>query len=139
MKLGFTGSSRVVTLSQRHRLLMKLAALHDEQVITEFHHGDCICADAIAHNMACELGIPVVQHPPLNPTARAFCRGGVVLPAKEYLVRNHDIVDATDALLAVPQHDEEQLRSGTWATVRYARRMGKPVHFIFPSVERLLR
>jgi hypothetical protein len=32
--------------------------------------------------------------------------------------------------VACPRTDQEQRRSGTWATVRYARKVGKPVLII---------
>ena len=43
------------------------------------------------------------------------------------LVRNARIVQAADLLIAAPEQDIEQLRSGTWATVRAARKKGIPV------------
>jgi len=49
------------------------------------------------------------------------------------LERNRAIVDETDILLAAPLESEEQLRSGTWATVRYARKQHKTVLVIFPN------
>lgn len=72
---------------------------------------------------------------------RAFCyrRKGVggELPIERepgpYLWRNHQIVDATSALIAAPFGFEEELRSGTWATVRYARKLGRPVRFFWPD------
>lgn len=47
---------------------------------------------------------------------------------------DHDIVDATAVLVACPKEEEgEELRSGTWATVRYARRRHRPVYVVRPS------
>ena len=50
---------------------------------------------------------------------------------KPYLDRNRDIVDACEVLLATPD-GPERLRSGTWSTVRYARKIGKPVEVRLP-------
>lgn len=127
MKVGFTGTQSGMTRAQQvlvHDVLVK-------RVATEFHHGDCVGADAEAHGMAVRLGIPVIIHPPLNPVKRAFCKGAThvvkELEPKEYLERNHDIVDATDMLVAVPRDGTERRRSGTWATIRYARKLGREV------------
>ena len=43
------------------------------------------------------------------------------------LVRNRNIVRAVDIMIAAPATDKEELRSGTWATVRYCRQARKPV------------
>jgi hypothetical protein len=97
----------------------------------EFHHGDCVGADAEADDLIAQIGgCKIVIHPPDNPRKRAFKTrypGRIVLPAKPYLMRNHDIVDATDILIAAPKTNEEELRSGTWATIRYAMKQGKEV------------
>ncbi len=45
----------------------------------------------------------------------------------EELDRNRDIVAAVSILIAAPETDIEEQRSGTWATVRYARKKGIPV------------
>jgi len=108
----------------------------------EFHHGDCIHADAEAHDIAYGIGYAVVIHPPDNDSKRAF-KGVIcgkillpratVLPAKPYLDRNRDIVAAVSRMLACPKEREEQLRSGTWATVRYARKAGNLYRIIYPE------
>lgn len=104
----------------------------------EFHHGDCVGADAEAHKIF--LGkVSIVIHPPIDTKKRVFCGGdsagnGVtILKAKDYLDRNHDIVDATDFLIATPDGYKEKLRSGTWATIRYAQKQGKIVAVIWPN------
>lgn len=59
----------------------------------------------------------------------------IVLPAKDYLARNHDIVDAAGLLIAAPSGPAEKRRSGTWATVRHARKQGTRIWIVLPSGE----
>jgi hypothetical protein len=68
----------------------------------------------------------------MNKTLRAFCKGDTVYPEKEYIERNHNIVDNTDMLIAFPSTKTEILKSGTWATIRYARKKGKKIIIIDP-------
>lgn len=129
MRLGFTGTSEGLTKAQFEKLKEVIRDLNP----SELHHGCCIGADYAAHEIAQALGIEVVKHPPENTCKMAECIGGSEWKPKPYLERNHDIVDATVHLLATPKENEEQLRSGTWATVRYATRMGRPLTFIWPD------
>lgn len=71
----------------------------------------------------------IVIHPPGDPKLRAFCEGAYrVMPPQPYLQRNHAIVDASEILFALPLEAERELqRSGTWATIRYARKRGVEV------------
>lgn len=129
MKVGFTGSQAGMTAIQFGLFLGKMRWLSP----TEFHHGDCIGSDFNAHNIVREY-FPeciIVIHPPLIHRKRAFCKGDFSYDAAEYLVRNHDIVNMTECLVATPSSNLERLRSGTWATIRYARKMQKPVHIIY--------
>jgi hypothetical protein len=64
-------------------------------------------------------------HPGLAPLNQAS--GGVTFIAKDNLTRNRDIVDTASMLIAAPEGNAERLRSGTWATVRYARKAKKKV------------
>jgi predicted Rossmann fold nucleotide-binding protein DprA/Smf involved in DNA uptake len=57
----------------------------------------------------------------------------VVHTPKAPLDRNRDIVDAAAVLIAAPKEMTETLRSGTWATVRYARKQGKQVWIVWPD------
>jgi hypothetical protein len=54
-------------------------------------------------------------------------------PERTYLERNKDIVRESASLIAAPLQAEEQQRSGTWSTVRFARKIGKPVFLILPD------
>ena len=127
--IGFTGTQQGMTDIQKLRLRTILQASQG----TEFHHGDCMGADAEAHDIALELGLIPVIHPPKNPSKRAFKPATTILPPKEYLDRNHNIVDGTQLLVACPKETEEQLRSGTWATIRYAKKTNKNRYIIFPD------
>jgi len=97
------------------------------------HHGDCIGADAQAHDIAVSLGCKVIIHPPDNARQRAFKSGAHIRAPKPYLVRNKHIVRETELLIAMPSEFSEQHRSGTWSTVRYARRVGRAVRVILPD------
>ena len=131
--VGFTGTRRGMNEKQKKLLRSFLERLKWHCKAREFHHGDCVGADEEAHEIARESSYYIVVHPPINPILRAFCEGNEVLDPKPYLVRNRDIVDSSDVLIACPYQEKEVLRSGTWATVRYARKRHKPIIIIFPS------
>ncbi len=131
MKVGFTGTRSGMTETQRD----KITALLRELSATELHHGDCIGADADAHHIAQALGIPIIIHPPSDPKARAFCEGATKThPSKAYLTRNKTIVEQTDALVAAP-YGPEQRRSGTWATIRHARKLKRSCYVVMRDGE----
>lgn len=135
MKVGFTGTQRGMTEEQKQEFRNFISC----NTVEEFHHGDCIGADKDAHDIAISLGISIVIHPPLNPVKRAFCSGAIrVLDKKPYLDRNKEIVRDTDILMATPGEVEEQLRSGTWSTIRFASRQNKALFVIGPFGNKML-
>jgi hypothetical protein len=135
--IGFTGTSRGMNEKQklelREYLIQKLA-----EGYTIFHHGDCVGADAQAARIAKDLGFYLVCRPglaknPQNTMFRAFTDfNDEVLPAKAFIKRDHDIVDASESMIATPVSPLEETRSGTWTTVRYARNKNKSVHLVLP-------
>ena len=128
-RAGFTGTQRGLSLPQAKAL----KSLMENLQLEEFHHGDCIGADAAAASFAHDLHLRIVIHPPVIATKRAFCKGDEERIARPYLERNHDIVNESDLLIATPGETEEQLRSGTWATIRFARKRHKPIFLVFPN------
>ena len=128
MHLGFTGTQKGMTPEQRNVIRDLLRSLTDVTV----HYGDCIGADNEFFEEALRCGAFTISHPPVNESKRAFTPAHVVLEAKDYIARNHDIVDASVMLIAAPAEYGERLRSGTWATIRYARKVGTPVMLIWP-------
>jgi hypothetical protein len=140
MKIGFTGTRQGMTPYQKSRVLY----LFHLYGLTEFHHGDCVGADAEAHVIAegiigCER---IVIHPPKISDLRAFCDAAKILPTKDYTKRNRDIVDSVDIMIATPKSRKEQQRGlGTWSTIRYSENCMtggylKRLHIIFPESER---
>lgn len=132
MIIGFTGTQYGMTVEQQNRILQFLVRYDNK--IQEFHHGDCIGADEEAFRLFIDHGgITTVSHPPVVRTKRAFTASHEELPPRPYIARNHDIVDAADIVLATPKSMKEELRSGTWATIRYARRQKKTLYIIYPD------
>lgn len=133
MKVGFTGTQAGMTAEQRlafARLLQSLQA-------SEFHHGDCIGSDAQAHQIAQLLKVPALHiWPPLANAKRAFMKGATLHAAAGYIERNHSIVASVDVLVGAPRlQGKEEQRSGTWATIRQARRTHKPIFIVWPNGE----
>lgn len=127
--VGFTGTRDGLTADQESVLRQWL---HDGGAMG-FHHGDCVGADAQAHDIAKGEGYWIIVHPPDRNGLRAHKVGDETREPRPYLLRNQDIVDAAGILVACPGEMTEQVRSGTWSTIRYARAVGKPVQIIYPD------
>jgi hypothetical protein len=97
------------------------------------HHGDCVGADAQFHALARERGLRVEIHPPSAPKHRAWLKGDIMWPTYDYLDRNRHIVNCTGILIATPREREEQVRSGTWSTIRKARREHRRIFIVRPD------
>lgn len=122
MKIGFTGTQKGMTLLQRKtfcRLISKCS---------ELHLGDCVGSDTEAYWLFNGLK---VGHIPKNPLKRSFLKYDKERLPKPYLERNKEIVNETEVLIATPKEPKEVLRSGTWATIRYAKKRNKKVYVIF--------
>ena len=126
MKVGFTGSQYGTDMLQEGRLVHRLTELRPSCLV----HGGCIGADDRADYHAAKLGILRVIFPSTVVAKRVKdyvfrSREGsqcIIMPPMPPLERNHYIVDSVQHLLACPRQRHEVLRSGTWATVRYARK-----------------
>lgn len=119
---GFTGTRKGMSRSQ----FKELAFLFELLRPSVFVHGDCLGADAEAHHLALNAGIPIHIRPCTLRDQRAFCTGATHLwPVKKPLPRNRDIVRQCDVLIGAPSGTVEELRSGTWSTIRFARKIGR--------------
>jgi hypothetical protein len=128
LAVGITGTVEGSTTRQ----LVVLNEVLRSFTFLELHHGDAVGVDAESHGLVRRIQFQlgdsasrprIVLHPPVKNGKRAFCQDAdEEREPFEYLERDQNIVDEIDVLIAVPKDAEEQLRSGTWATVRYARK-----------------
>jgi len=129
-KIGFTGTRKGMTNKQKE-IFRHLLQFFE---CTEFHHGSCVGADQEAGDIAKILGCKLVLHPPTNKDHMANCTGDEIREPKPYLVRDKDIVDETSLLIGTPHGFDEIMRgSGTWATIRYGRKVNTNVLIVFPD------
>lgn len=140
LSVGFTGTQVGMTDKQKERLTELLTSLDFEA-----HHGGCWGSDIEFHDIAgnlpgcrsiivhlshlqgpgCEFTVPFVKCPVQ------------VLPPLPPLDRNQDIVRCSELVIACPKEDHEVVRSGTWATVREARKAGVMLVILLPNGGRL--
>ena len=123
--VGFTGTQDGLTQGQTDRLIFYFENTKDDTEGWYFHHGDCIGADLQAATIAKSFGWEIVGHPPKKADRRAFFPNDYTYPEKDYLVRNKDIVTCSHELIGCPRTHVEELRSGTWSTIRHAGRVEK--------------
>lgn len=136
MKLGFTGTRERVATCQWTALRQWM----ERSPFVEFHHGCCEGADETAVDVLASktpVSPPprIIGHPPTVTTLVskfAVEWSDELRQPAPYLARNKNIVNETDMLLACPKGPEEQ-RSGTWSTVRYARKLGRRIVIIWPD------
>lgn len=136
MHIGFTGTQHGMTEHQKQEVQKVLEFNRRSLHVLIALHGDCIGADAEFDKMCHELDIPVWLYPANDvlESQRAHCKDyQKSWPGKPALQRNHDIVLNSDVMIAAPFQDHEIQRSGTWATIRYAKHDGKIIHIIYPK------
>lgn len=126
---GFTGTQHGMTAEQKRALAEMVLPF----IGYELRHGDCVGADAEADAIARRAGWVRVAHPPASTSKRAWCKADVILEPQPYLVRNRDIVRASEILIAAPKGFTEEQRSGTWTTIRYAKSLRRPIRIIWPD------
>lgn len=138
--IGFTGTRSGMTPSQKTAVVRILERCGSKYGSLDGHplvgHGDCKGADEefdeIARTLQC------VRHifPSNLEQTRAHCekRGAIEisLPAPP-LTRNVWIVDRSFVLIATPRESVEVLRSGTWATIRRARKSNVRLLLVTPD------
>jgi hypothetical protein len=121
IRIGFTGTRQGMSIDQETDFILYLFSLSFEYRITEFHHGDCIGADAQAHDIIASNfhETKIIIHPPIKTSWRAYKKGDFIYHPEDYLGRNREIVKSCDILLAAPFSKSDR-RGGTWYTIRYA-------------------
>ncbi len=130
MRIGFTGTRKGMTAMQKASVESWLTIFGFDW----FHHGDCVGADAEAHKIAVSLGYEIEIYPSTIKNKRAYCEGQIVREPRHPLKRNHDIVNDVYIMIAAPKGYQEIKRgSGTWATIRYARKKKTGLFIVYPD------
>ena len=130
MVVGFTGTRKGMTDWQLAQLERCLAVGYN---LRWAHHGDCVGADAEFHEIAKLHHLTITVHPPTVSKFRANKTGDFNVEPESYIKRNHAIVDASNVLIAAPASKKETKRSGTWATIRYARKTNVATVILYPK------
>lgn len=141
MKIGFTGTRNGMNEIQAKTLVQLFTGFREfDKKITEFYLGDCVGADM-------QSGHLIFKHAKnpfkcyLLPCDITALQGHlekqypscIRLPEKPPLERNEDLVRPIEVLFATPKEHEEQIRSGTWHTIRQAKKQGKDIYIIYPD------
>ena len=132
--IGFTGTRDGITQRQKEELFELIYILNLRAV----HHGGCDGADdqfnilVRAKNYLQGSEVKIHIHPSTIQSSKKFHKESIVHNVTAPLRRNLQIVDAVRGLIACPKEDSEIRRSGTWSTIRYAKKMGKKLIIIYP-------
>lgn len=130
-RIGFTGTRKGMVDVQK----LVVLSLLERMLSSEAHHGDCIGSDEAFHALVRQM-LPraqIIVHPPADERQRAFCNGDLILPPLPFRDRDRVIAASSSTLIAAPRLTHEELRSGTWATIRDAWKMGKSIVIAWPS------
>jgi hypothetical protein len=112
--------------------------LKDAGYVALFRHGACVGADRQAHNAAWGH-VSVIDMWPSNVTQDMWAKHVKqhydrntptifsIQPIHLPLTRNRLMLIDSGLLIATPRETEEVIRSGTWTTIRYARKMKVPI------------
>ena len=137
MRLAFTGTRHGISIAQTNALRDLLTTLSG---ITHAYHGGCVGADEEFHDMV------RVHHPTAKitvwpghiPSLRAsMCRmpeqNVVLQEPMDALTRNRRFVEECETLIGCPGGMKEEVRSGTWATIRHGRKLGRRIFVVWPD------
>jgi predicted Rossmann fold nucleotide-binding protein DprA/Smf involved in DNA uptake len=141
--IGFTGTRNGMTPRQLATFTSEFAKEAGDPFFERFIHGGAEGADEEAHMQASGFIRPQkITILPANQKRYRFWKDlyremgltspPVIAEPKPPLARNKDIVAMSRILIACPAQDEV-IRSGTWATVRYTRKKNIPRILIYPD------
>jgi len=129
-RMGVTATRKGLSEPQKIWLVKFL----ENNTAISLHHGDCIGGDNEVATLFAEYGTYIIAHPGNSGNRRANCTvNNRVYPPLENLVRNRVIVDSCDLLLGFPLSLDETERSGTWYTIRYAKKRKVRVIIVGPN------
>jgi len=104
-----------------------------------FHQGCCVGSDEAATQAIREAfghRAWIIGHrPDISTMVSEYCvtNSNEVREPLPYLVRNGNIVTECQLLVATLQEMDEVIRSGTWSTIRAAKKYGRGYVIIYPD------
>jgi predicted Rossmann fold nucleotide-binding protein DprA/Smf involved in DNA uptake len=129
--IGFSGTQHGMSPDQRETV-RNLLSTYYLMGGTKFVHGNCIGADEEAAEMAMEMGYYVFAH--IAATGNKQSERNTFHDCSEVplppLTRNRLIVNESTRMIIAPYRDTEHIRSGTWATYRYAHKQNRPIAIV---------
>lgn len=132
MILGFTGTRKGLREGQLISL-ERLMKFYRENGYDTLVHGGAIGADTDAHNLGRKLQYKIEVRPGPYTKVHLLNGGFFLYPRKPYIERDKDIVNQCDILFGCTATEYEEMRSGTWTTLRYARKTEKELKIILPD------
>lgn len=136
LTIGFTGTQNGMTdkqIEECYLFLVEATRIYNTNQLMVVH-GACVGADHQFDSIAKEFNIVRGYYPSNIQRKQAKLESGAMalgMPDTP-LQRNHLIVAASQIILAAPKESSEVLRSGTWATIRYARKSNKLLKIFEP-------
>lgn len=132
-RVGFSGTRLGMTDAQIRGVRRLLSSW--VQFNPTFIHGACIGADEQALEIAKELNFRTIAYPSNIEKYRTKVSSDEEFHPMPPLSRNVLIATSCDILIATPKESAPIIRSGTWATIRYANGRNKPIIIIYPEGE----
>lgn len=134
---GFTGTRAGMSTYQAS--MTRRIFLRGQPIV--LRHGGAFGSDFEAHGIwreVCKDSAANVW--PADEKRAAIFRGQQRVKVEHVmdpLMRNEEIVKRSKLLVATPHTEQEEQRSGTWATIRCALKLNKPVIIIWPKSQRI--
>ena len=148
LNIGFTGTRQGMSNPQFDEVLRIVEMLKKTAPRTGLYqiadisafHGDAVGADSQFDSICTSFGIVRFIYPSNIEGQRAHCedRGArIAAPPAPPLERNVVIVQHSHIMIAAPhigdEHFAGDVRSGTWSTIRKARRASRPLFLVNPN------
>jgi len=140
--IGFTGTRRGMTAAQAMTIAGDIASMRENWPgAMTLLHGDCVGADAEIHRWWRSafggLRGDVEVYRVGSGRLVAMSDADRVFERESHLSRNREIVERSTLLYGAPPCAEPQQRGGTWYTIKYAWRQGKPTFVVAPDGSRI--
>lgn len=138
--ISFTGTREGMTKPQLEKVNYLLRDIWRDGYYHAWHDGDCIGSDSEAHGLVeairkeyGDIKVSMIGHPATtHERYHANNKFDIYWPRKGPVDRDKDMVVQGDVLIGTPK-GKEAVRSGTWTTIRFARKLLVPLFIVWPD------